>query len=156
MSIILATNNLNTQTWEIVKDITSSNFVDLHIGFTNDLSLVSFDNLQFSYELKYNNVVEKFEKFPKTGIKYISSDQKFLVIDRIDVDIEKEYQLSLFVENSGKKSNISFQFMIPKPPSPYPSWIWEESVWNSPIPYPDDGQMYVWNEELQQWEVVNN
>lgn len=37
---------------------------------------------------------------------------------------------------------------------PFPSWALDEITckWNPPVPYPDDGQPYVWNEELQQWE----
>jgi hypothetical protein len=42
-------------------------------------------------------------------------------------------------------------------PQPYPSWTisapnWE---WQSPVPYPNDGKMYAWNETIQSWvEVV--
>jgi hypothetical protein len=44
------------------------------------------------------------------------------------------------------------------PPKSYPSWILDEfsCLWNSPVAYPNDGQIYVWNEETQEWEVVNN
>jgi hypothetical protein len=39
------------------------------------------------------------------------------------------------------------------PPKPYPSWILNEDtcLWEGPIPYPDDGVQYVWNEETQTW-----
>jgi hypothetical protein len=39
------------------------------------------------------------------------------------------------------------------PPSLYPSWILnkETCLWESPIPYPDDGLSYIWNEELVEW-----
>ena len=38
-------------------------------------------------------------------------------------------------------------------PSPYPSWILNETTgeWEAPIPYPDDGSFYTWNEESQIW-----
>jgi hypothetical protein len=41
-------------------------------------------------------------------------------------------------------------------PKPYESWTLNEETcqWNSPIPYPTDGQYYVWNEENQQWDLV--
>ena len=44
------------------------------------------------------------------------------------------------------------------PPKPFPSWTLNEStcLWNAPVPYPDDNQMYLWNEETQQWDVVDN
>ena len=44
-------------------------------------------------------------------------------------------------------------FIPPKPN--YSSWILNENIcqWEAPIPYPTDGQMYVWNEETTNWEV---
>ncbi len=42
-------------------------------------------------------------------------------------------------------------------PQPYPSWIRNGSIWESPIPYPVDGKLYRWNESDQQWaEIINN
>jgi hypothetical protein len=42
------------------------------------------------------------------------------------------------------------------PPKPYPSWILNEDTcqWESPVPYPTDGNQYEWNEELVQWIEV--
>lgn len=39
------------------------------------------------------------------------------------------------------------------PPQPYPSWILNEEtcLWDSPVPYPTNGQSYIWNEETQTW-----
>ena len=41
---------------------------------------------------------------------------------------------------------------------PYPSWILNEETcrWNSPLPYPSDEKMYLWNEELLQWKEITN
>jgi len=41
------------------------------------------------------------------------------------------------------------------PPKPFDSWILNEETctWEAPIPYPEDGLMYVWNEELGDWEA---
>ncbi len=38
---------------------------------------------------------------------------------------------------------------------PYDSWILNEAtcIWESPIPYPNDGQRYIWNEETQSWTL---
>jgi len=40
-------------------------------------------------------------------------------------------------------------------PQPYPSWLLNEDScqWESPIPYPDDGSDYNWNEENQSWDL---
>jgi hypothetical protein len=43
------------------------------------------------------------------------------------------------------------------PPKPFPSWTLNEQscLWQSPIPYPYDGKMYQWNEEIGIWEEIN-
>jgi hypothetical protein len=42
------------------------------------------------------------------------------------------------------------------PPKPYDSWVLNEDscLWEAPVAMPDDGQMYVWNEETTSWDVV--
>ena len=42
------------------------------------------------------------------------------------------------------------------PPQPYPSWILNEDtcLWECPVAYPDDGNMYTWNETDRQWDEV--
>lgn len=43
------------------------------------------------------------------------------------------------------------------PPKPYPSWLFDENIWywQAPIPYPNDGNIYEWNETAQSWNPVN-
>jgi hypothetical protein len=43
------------------------------------------------------------------------------------------------------------------PPKPFPSWTLNEDtcLWQSPIPYPNDGKMYTWNEEILNWIEIN-
>ena len=42
------------------------------------------------------------------------------------------------------------------PPQPFASWILNEDtcLWDSPVPYPEDGDMYTWNEESVSWEKI--
>jgi hypothetical protein len=42
------------------------------------------------------------------------------------------------------------------PPKPFNSWILNESTcnWESPIPLPNDGQRYTWNESTLSWDLV--
>jgi len=39
------------------------------------------------------------------------------------------------------------------PPKPFPSWVLNEDIclWESPLPMPNDGQKYQWNEDQGQW-----
>jgi hypothetical protein len=42
------------------------------------------------------------------------------------------------------------------PPKPYESWILNEETanWDAPIPYPEDGVIYRWNEDEGDWEAI--
>lgn len=42
------------------------------------------------------------------------------------------------------------------PPKPFDSWVLNEDtcLWDSPVPYPEDGNMYTWNEETGGWDQV--
>ena len=41
-------------------------------------------------------------------------------------------------------------------PKPYPSWILNETtcLWEAPVDRPDDENIYSWNEESNNWEIV--
>ena len=43
------------------------------------------------------------------------------------------------------------------PPKPFPSWTLNEEscLWDSPVPYPNDGKMYIWNEGILNWQEIN-
>jgi len=42
------------------------------------------------------------------------------------------------------------------PPQPFPSWVLNEDtcLWDAPVPYPDDGQMYDWDEGTVSWVQI--
>jgi hypothetical protein len=42
------------------------------------------------------------------------------------------------------------------PKKPFASWILNETTcqWEAPIVKPDNGQKYIWNETIQNWELV--
>jgi hypothetical protein len=44
-------------------------------------------------------------------------------------------------------------------PQPFSSWILNEDTykWEAPIAYPNDGQLYMWDEELSNWvEIIKS
>ena len=42
------------------------------------------------------------------------------------------------------------------PPQPYPSWVLngDTCLWQAPVPYPEDGQKYEWDEETIFWKLI--
>ena len=43
------------------------------------------------------------------------------------------------------------------PKKPYNSWLLNETTcrWDSPVARPNDGNKYIWNEEILNWELIN-
>ena len=41
-------------------------------------------------------------------------------------------------------------------PKPYNSWTLNETscLWEAPTPYPDDGNLYIWDEENLTWNLI--
>jgi hypothetical protein len=42
-------------------------------------------------------------------------------------------------------------------PQPFPSWSLNTQtyLWNAPVPYPNDGNIYYWDEATQSWVFVS-
>lgn len=42
-------------------------------------------------------------------------------------------------------------------PKPYNSWVLNNTTfkWEPPVPYPDDGEFYVWHESTESWGGYN-
>ena len=42
------------------------------------------------------------------------------------------------------------------PPKPYPSWLLDEAtcLWGAPMPAPEDGELYTWDEATTSWVLV--
>lgn len=42
------------------------------------------------------------------------------------------------------------------PPQPFASWTLNDTscLWEAPVAYPTDGEMYTWNEDTTSWDVV--
>jgi len=57
-------------------------------------------------------------------------------------------------------AGIGFTYDITRdafiPPQPFASWTLDENtcLWNSPIPYPDDGTRYTWDEATTSWVAL--
>jgi hypothetical protein len=154
MSKIFATDDFQTQNWTITIQDLESNYADLFIGFTDESPVVEFNNLQFKYELKHNNEIQQQGSYPPPNAKYLNSDQTYLVVERLNLTPETTYELYLWAENDGNSFEKTFEFITPLPPQPYSSWIWNGEIWEAPVPYPEGGGSYVWNEDTQEWDLM--
>jgi len=78
---------------------------------------------------------------------YVDSTPGNWLETRKDGSIRKNYAGIGFSYDSTRDAFI--------PPQPYPSWTLNEEtcLWECPVAYPTDGNMYNWNEETQAWDL---
>lgn len=127
----------------------------VEIGFvSNDGPTVVFDNLAYGFDAtsgeKITSVVQ-----PPEGVVFESTDQEIISSHSIpDMRADEVWTINVWAENAGTPFAESFTFTVPRPSSPYPSWVWDavENDWVPPVPYPSDEKTYVWNEATQSWE----
>ena len=79
---------------------------------------------------------------------YVDSTPGNWLETRKDGSIRKNYAGIGFSYDSTRDAFI--------PPQPYPSWTLNETtcLWECPVAYPEDGNIYEWNETDQQWDEV--
>ena len=59
-------------------------------------------------------------------------------------NIRKRYAGIGYTYDAGRDAFIT--------PQPYPSWALDDNAdWQAPVPMPDDGKMYGWDEETLSW-----
>lgn len=131
----------------------------LYFGFTDSDGLpVVFENLSFGVSLQRSKDTLVAVSFPQEGIVYESTDQDFLVaVDLGVMRLGVEYLITAWVENAGQRWDASFDVTLPRWPQPYSSWVWFEQndCWTAPIPYPNDGENYSWDETVRSWVLVS-
>ena len=153
MSIFAQLNLFNGQWTTIVQPESSSPV--LEIGFVSDTALVEFDNLTFGYACTVNTKTVAKGSYPVEGVIYVSTDQPYIVSETIFLNYDDDAILTVWAKNAGQEYSDTVTFTVPRPDQPYPSWAWNGEWWEPPVPYPDDGGRYEWDEEGQQWATVD-
>lgn len=154
MSKLKATDNFETGNWSLNIENLAPSYGDLLIGFTDNAPVVEFIDLKFGFELKKGTEILQSAEHPPFGLKYIESDQPYLVTERLQFQPNTTYTLFLWCENNGERFEKEFQFTTPKPIQPYPSWLWDGEKWYPPVPYPNDDNDYIWDEDIQNWAEI--
>jgi hypothetical protein len=63
-------------------------------------------------------------------------------------NMRKNYAGVGFTYDAGRDAFIS--------PQPFPSWVLNETTcrWDAPVPYPQDGKAYYWDEPTTSWVLM--
>ena len=82
------------------------------------------------------------------------------VVNIIDYETEQtgvplglEEHLLCVKSNTGQTGD-TYNNGIFTPVQPYPSWTLVNNVWQPPVAFPGGGKIYKWNEQIQNWEIV--
>ena len=151
MSEIRAYDNLKDQVWDVVDVDVTPHYADLRIGFLDEQKPVVFKQLRFGFELRKNSEVIDSQEWPPQGVKYRKTDQTFIATHRLKFTPETDYELYLWAENGGLRVEKTHAFTTPRPAQPYPSWTWNGTTWEPPVPYPEDSGDYYWDEDAGEW-----
>ena len=69
--------------------------------------------------------------------------------------IQTSYNASFRRKYAGEEDIYDSSNDIFISPQRYPSWVLDENFnWTSPVPFPNDGKKYNWNEQTINWDEV--
>jgi len=95
-----------------------------------------------------NGIVEKvIVAEPEFFDTFVDDSAGTWIETKMDGSIRKNYAGIGFSYDSTRDAFI--------PPKPYPSWTLNKDtcLWECPVAYPTDGNIYIWNEETQAWDL---
>ena len=151
MSQIRVSVDFSTGQWSSTILNLAPNYADLTAVLGESVSFFQFQNFAFGYELRQGENIKQYGVFPPPGVRFVSSDQQDLWTERLALTPGESYELWVWAENAGNKTEHTIPLEAPMPIQPYPSWTWDGLMWQPPIPYPTDGGAYQWDEDGQQW-----
>jgi hypothetical protein len=154
MSQIRVSVDFNTGQWAHGLFDIAPNYADLVACLGEGVEFFKFENFGFGYELRLNNAILAYGVFPPIGVKFISSDQQELWTERLTLTPGTTYELMVWAQNAGHRLEYTIPLDAPLPPQPYPSWTWDGTAWQPPTPYPQDGGVYDWDEDGQEWVLA--
>lgn len=162
LSDVFILYDFSTKEWKVkVSETMHDYYMDVFLGFRNEGSqFVTFTEFKCKLCIRdASGSIIALEEHPRPGLRYIRSNQHHLFSSRVEVT-PGAYSITVDITNAGQSSNHAVSVEIPKPPQPFPSWVWdtESKRWQPPIPYPtveDDtlsSGMYQWNEATLSWD----
>lgn len=152
--------DIATSTWSVVEQDEPGFSANIFIGFRDNGNLpVTFSGLSFGYSVEDGDIVVGGDSQPTGDLVYVSTDQEYLISSRVDGLVpEKEYVVSFWAENDGQNFQGSTAITLPRPNQPYPSWVYNEETysWSAPVAYPEDGNKYTWDEDVENWVIISD
>lgn len=117
-SKIILKCDINSKEWTYTHSNLCFWYADVHIGFfDNNSDVVDLRELNFGYELRQNNRIKYYSTFPRPGGSYLSTDQEFIEVERIDREdlmiAGARYELTVWTEHKGTRKETTFGLTLP-------------------------------------------
>lgn len=155
---MIVSGNLPLKEWSFTLEDNDfkENSLFLLLGFSDEKNKeIFFNDLSFGIQLYDSNNVAVYSYDSKTEpIKFIKTDQpiiKSFIINNLKFG--ENYSIHCWAINDDEMFADNFSFLIKLPEQPYESWTFDhdKNDWIPPINPPQDGFIYVWNEENNNW-----
>lgn len=127
--------------------LNNENFVTAVISGADEIYIINGLNTETNYSILYNCVAKRTSYNTRGGVHY-QADNNTSSINQSKA-FRKNYAGIGYYYDSIRDAFIS--------PKPFPSWTLNEDtcLWESPVPYPNDGNRYMWNEDILNWQKIN-
>lgn len=101
-------------------------------------------NIELVYQKMFSQICKRTSYNTKGGVHYTNG----VPSDDQSKAFRKNYAGIGYTYDQNRDAFI--------PPKPFNSWTLNEDscLWEAPVPYPNDGEMYQWNEETTNWDLV--
>lgn len=134
-----------------------STYIKIENGQTKDHPLM-LDNLKALHGSDFEDRYEELGYLPCTPGPAAGTGEpyaKVVPIYTIEGNVVTTNYMVTFMTQEERLDKIArYKEMLPKP---YESWIFDENIcnWVAPISYPEDGNLYQWDEETTNWVLIS-
>lgn len=125
--------------------------ITVEVGFAGGGDFVQFSGLSFGWEAYVDGVFAQSIRRPRDGEKILSTDQPFVSSDLLNAPADSTVTIKFWASDADLSLSGEHAFVVPRPPSPHPSWVWAGDHYVPPVPYPRDAGLYVWDEATAGW-----
>jgi hypothetical protein len=133
----------------------------------DQMELFNSHNMAHYALLNYNNIVTKVitgkdETSQDYNMELVYQDIYKQVCKRTSYNTRKGVHTQGGIPFRKNYAGIGYTYDESKnafiPPKPYASWVLNEEtcLWESPVNMPEEGGDYEWNENTQQWVLIQN
>ena len=138
----------NHTTEEFDNDLQS----EIEFSITSKDTYTNIKGTQWGYTVAQEHKQIVHESFPPENVQYELVSSSPIHTKVFETKSDKTYKFEFWLRTDSNQINYEFEVTIPKPPKPFPSWIWVEDTqeWTSPKGRAAWGA-WRWDEEIQEW-----